>query len=70
MQFSKTIALSFMLAFASAAPAAVADAAPAPVFDAEADAGLFELDNQLAKRGFGCPFHAQECNDHVIHHSP
>ncbi|MCJ1463372.1 hypothetical protein MMC07_001979 [Pseudocyphellaria aurata] len=70
MQFFKAFVFaSFMLAFTSAAPAPDADAAPAPVFDAEADAGLVELDTQLAKRSFGCPLHAQQCNDHVNHHS-
>lgn len=66
MYFSKiAILFPFVLALAVAVPTPGAEADAAPLDEAEADAYPFELDNQLAKRSFGCPFSAQQCNDHV-----
>lgn len=47
--------LPFVLALASAAPVAEAEAAPELAVRAP----------EMLKRGFGCPFNRQQCNDHV-----
>ncbi|MCJ1365130.1 hypothetical protein MMC16_004250 [Acarospora aff. strigata] len=56
MYFSKIAVFSFFVALAAAAP--VAEAEAAPELSVRAPENL--------KRGFGCPFNRQQCNDHCI----
>ena len=42
-------------------------AAAVPVAEAEASPDLAVRAPELLKRGFGCPFNRQACNDHVCY---
>ena len=46
-------------------PLVLSLAAAAPVAEAEAAPELAVRAPEMLKRGFGCPFDRQACNDHV-----